>query len=130
MKVVRVSFRTPGVFIQGQVELEMQVKPTGSRPEDWTAIENESRIKVLAESVSPSPEGTGSFVGSIETQSVEVPHVGESIKTYDLLMKDGETWEYQVLAKNCFNCMQAFPSRSVLSDSDFTVWISSGSINS
>lgn len=127
MKVVQVSFRTPGVFIQGQVELEMQVRQVGG-PE-WKSIESESRIKVLAEDIKPSPEGTGSFVGSIETQSVEVPHVGESIKTYNLLMKDGETWEYRVLAKNCFNCMQAFPGRSV-SDSDFTVWISSGSISS
>lgn len=129
MKVVQVSFRTPGVFIQGQVELEMQVKLAGSTG-SFKRIEDEDRIQVLAESIKPSPEGTGSFVGSIETQSVEVPHVGETIKTYDLLMKDGETWEYQVLAKNCFNCMQAFPGRSVQSDSDFTVWISSGSINS
>ena len=128
MKVVQVSFRTPGIFIQGQVELEMQVRQVGES--GWKPIESESRIKVLAESVSPSSEGTGSFVGNIETQSVDIPHVGESVKTYNLLMQDGEAWEYRVLAKNCFNCLQAFPSRSVVTSSDFTVWISTGSINS
>ena len=132
MKVVRITLRTPGIFLSvGHAEtapnLTLHVrKISPEQDSDWKSVNDVADIQVLSGSIE-----IPSVLETLQTGSVEVPRQDDSIRTFDLLMQDQETWEYRISAQPCLDCERIFTSRG----EEARIWehgviVGSGSIQS
>lgn len=132
MKVVEITLRTPGIFLNeshadSAPSLSLWVRKHQPEEGDWSEINSTPGIQVLTGSVEV-PSIAGSIIPS---GSVRVPRQDEGIMKYSLLMQDGETWEYRVSARPCLDCERIFSSRG----EESRIWqngvvVGSGSIKS
>lgn len=113
MKVIELKLRTPGIFLkrpdpsQG-ISVPVLTLEIEQGENNWVPIEDVDNIQVLKNRV-PSQD---LFVTQevIATGSVDVPLQGEGVNYVHLLVPDGKTWKYRIVAKPCVDCVKVFRS--------------------
>ena len=120
MRVYKLSFRTPGIFLDDQFisrkgTLAFEVKkPNG----DWESVES-AGIQVIPESKFKAD----SVVRELQTEAIAVPTRDAGTLTYYMLLGDTEELDYRIKAKNCPDCWDFYKDTG----RDTEEWILDGS---
>lgn len=104
MKVYKLTFRTPGIFLDDQFEagkgkLYFEVRNSGTE-EEFKPVE-EFGVQMISEKNFKDPN---SVVENLIVQEPEVPSRDDGKVTYYAILKEDQCLEYRIVAENCPDC--------------------------
>lgn len=108
MRVYKLSFRTPGIFLDEQGNnfkgtLVFEIRKPGET--EWKSVEDYG-IKVIPDAnfrINSITDVPG-FVDTIN----KVPKRDEGILKYEIVIPDADTYEYRIIATKCPDCYTLF----------------------
>lgn len=102
MRVYRLTFRTPGIFLdeegnnfRGRIYLELK------NGDDWVSPES------LGIQVLPEDFPLNKVVGSYQTASLALPKRGDGTRIFNILLPDSveeEPRKYRIVVEDCLDC--------------------------
>lgn len=104
MRVYKLSFRTPGVFLDREGNnfkgnLEFEVEKNG----EWVSAQ-EAGLQVI----SSSHFSDNIVLQTLPVTELDVPTRDEGIKVYYLLIQDNDSWNFRLVATECPDCWDFF----------------------
>lgn len=110
MRVFKVSFRTPGIFLdregnefRGSLEFELKPLDSADIPENWKKP-SDLGIKVIAH----ENFQVDTITPTLRIGEITVPTRGDGTKDYEIIIPDTAGYEYRIVATKCPDCWDLF----------------------